>query len=87
MFFPYRFGDGPLKSLICPLLEYYVQAWSPHEKKYITLLENVQRGAIKMDIGLGHLSYEERIEELELTNLEDKRSMEGYDTNLQALKW
>ena len=61
-------------SLVRPLLEYCVQACSPHLEKYITLLENVQRRATKIVKDLKNVEYPERLKRLKLTKLEDRRT-------------
>ena len=61
------------KTYIRPNLEYCVQVWSPHLKKDVQLLERVQRKSTKLERGLNKLSYQERLQRLGLTTLEERR--------------
>jgi hypothetical protein len=62
-----------IKSLIRPHLEYSVQVWSPYYRKDIEMIERVHRRATKLLPSIRHLSYEERLEFLQLQSLETRR--------------
>ena len=56
-----------------PHLEFAVQAWSPWTAQDKEALEKVQKRAIKMISGLKAREYEDRLKELGLTTLEERR--------------
>lgn len=61
------------KSLVRPHLEYCVPAWSPHYVKDKVLIEKIQRRFSRMIPSIRKLSYEDRLKELGLWSLEDRR--------------
>ena len=64
----------PLYSvLVRPHLEYSIQMWSPQYRRDMDLLERVQRRATKMIQEMEHLSYEDRLRESGLFNLEKRK--------------
>ena len=61
------------KAIVRPHLEYCIQAYNPHLRKDIYMLEKIQRRATKLIPGLRYLRYEERLNECGLTTLETQR--------------
>ena len=56
-------------TFVRPHLEYAQSVWSPHLRKYIRLIENVQERATKLVDGMKNLDYGERLEMLDLPTL------------------
>jgi hypothetical protein len=61
------------KLYVRPHLDFAVQAWSPWQQGDKDALEKVQRRAVGMISGLRGRDYEERLRELRLTTLEERR--------------
>ena len=57
------------KTLVRPHLEYCAPIWSPHLAKDIGVLEKVQRRTTKLIPSISTLSYEARLQELDLHSL------------------
>ena len=62
-----------ITSMIRPKIEYAAVVWSPHKKKDIRKLERIQKAATKMVPEIRDLTYEERLREMGLPTLEDRR--------------
>ena len=61
------------KQYVRPHLEFSTQAWSPWNEEDIACLKRVQQRAIKMVSGLRASAYEERLKELGLSTLVERR--------------
>ena len=61
------------KSIVRPHLEYCSTTWNPHYNKYKFLLESVQHRFTRMFPRLRSLSYEDRLHQLGLWPLEERR--------------
>ena len=61
------------KAIVRPHLEYCIQAWNPHLRKDVDMLEKIQRRATKLIPELRYLTYEERLKKCGLTTLETRR--------------
>ena len=56
-----------------PHLEFATPVWSPWSQADIECIEKVQRRAVAMVSGLAGASYEERLDELDMITLEERR--------------
>ena len=60
------------KVFVRPHLEYAITAWAPWQRKDVEALEKIQHRATRR-ISDVRGSYEERLQQLELTTLEERR--------------
>ena len=61
-------------AFVRPHLEYAQIVWSPHLRKHIDMIENVQIRATKLVDGLKELDYATRLQKLNMTTLVYRRS-------------
>ena len=64
---------GLYTTYVRPHLEYAIQAWSPWTAGDKEVLEAVQKRAVKAVSNLQGRTYEDRLAELKLDSLEDRR--------------
>ena len=64
------------KSIVRPHLEYAVQFWSPHLRKDIDKMERVQRRATNMIPEIRNHTYQQRLKDLKLISLVQRRIRE-----------
>jgi len=64
---------GLYKQYVRPHLEFSTPAWNPHTEGDKKVLEKVQQRAVKMVSGLKSEVYEERLKELKIETLEERR--------------
>ena len=62
-----------LTCMIRPRLEYAAVLWSLNAKKDMRKLERIHRAATKMVPALRELTYEDRLKEMGLPMLQDRR--------------
>jgi hypothetical protein len=62
------------KSLVRPLVEYGMSAWSPHFVKDKELIERIQHRFTRMIPGMKNLEYTRRLKLLNLWTLEERRN-------------
>ena len=65
---------------IRPHLEYCIQEWLPYYVKDILMLQKVQCRATKLVIGLKEFTYEERLTQLKVYRLEERRLQDLFET-------
>lgn len=61
------------QALVRPHLEYAEAVWNPYLKKYIQIIENVQKRATKQVHTLSKMNYSERLKKLKLPTLKYRR--------------
>ena len=71
------------KTYVRPHIEFASPVWNPWSKGDVDLLENVQKRMVKQIKGLSGISYEEKIREIGLESLEERRSRQDL---IQAFK-
>ena len=62
-----------IASMILPILKYAEAIWSPHKKKHVLKLERIQRIATKMVPKLKYLINKEKLKEMQLNILEERK--------------
>ena len=70
------------KAIVRPHLEYCIQAWNPHLRKDVDMLDKIKRRATKLIPELRYLTYEERLKECGLTNTRNSKNNGGSNRSV-----
>lgn len=68
-----HFVNKMYKTYVRPILDFNAPIWSPHLKKDINTIEQIQRRVSKVPLNLKSKSYLQRLKSLNLTTLESRR--------------
>jgi len=74
------------KQYVRPHLEFCVPVWSPWSAQDINIIEKVQMRAVNMISGLSGRSYEDKLQELHLISLADRRNHYDLTQTFEILK-
>jgi hypothetical protein len=72
------------KAMVRPHLEYGIQIWAPHQSKDIKKMESIQRRATKLMPSCRGLEYEERLRQVGLTTLQERRQRGDNDPDIDG---
>ena len=73
------------KQYVRPHLEFCSPAWSPWTQANINCLENIQQRAVRLVSGLRSQDYKDRLQELKLLSLKDRRIKTDMITTYKIL--
>ena len=73
------------KQYVRPHLEFCSPAWSPWTQADINCLENIQQRAVRLVSGLRSQDYKDRLQELKLLSLKDRRIKTDMITTYKIL--
>jgi len=74
------------RQYVMPHLEFAGPAWAPWTRADIEVLEKVQRKAVGMVSGLNARSYEERLKELGMCTLEERRHQQDMIQTFKIIR-
>ena len=74
------------RTFVCPHLKYCAPIWNPHYCKDIDTLEKVQRRATKLVLSVSTLTYESRLNQLQISYIPYNNCRQQRSNLIEAYK-